>query len=105
MNSVSEKLSHYVQIVDDFWPGLDSLCPFCQNPLISSNKSNKSLVIALSACQHRMHLTCLNAILNHQSQSNQVFIKIYIYNVGLGLTKFIGLGAFYEFPIFIFKTL
>lgn len=74
VNSVSEKLSCYVQIVDDFWPGLDMLCPFCQNPLISSNKSNKSLVVALSICQHRMHLTCLNSILNNQPYSNQVFL-------------------------------
>jgi len=81
VNSVSEKLSCYVQIVDDFWPGLDMLCPFCQDPLISSNKSNKSLVIALSICQHRMHLTCLNSILNNQPYSNQVFkINIFLYN-------------------------
>lgn len=73
VNSVSEKLSCYVQIVDDFWPGPDCLCPFCHNPLVSSNKSNKSLVVALSVCQHRMHLTCLNSVLNNQSYSNQVF--------------------------------
>lgn len=73
VNSVSEKLSYYVKIVDDFWPGLDSLCPFCQNPLISSKKSNNSLVVALSMCQHRMHLTCLNSVLNNQPNSKQVF--------------------------------
>ncbi|XP_050535713.1 protein deltex [Daktulosphaira vitifoliae] len=70
INSVSEKLSHYVQIVDDFWPGLDSLCPYCQNPLTSSN-SSKVLVVALSQCQHRMHLACLNSVLNNQPNSNQ----------------------------------
>jgi len=72
VNSVSEKLSYYVKIVDDFWPGLDSLCPFCQNPLVSSTTTN-SLVVALSVCQHRMHLTCLNSVLNKQPHSNQVF--------------------------------
>ncbi|XP_050435921.1 protein deltex [Adelges cooleyi] len=71
VNSVSEKLSRYVQIVDDFWPGLDSLCPFCHNPLVSSANTNKGLVIALSQCQHRMHLACLNSILNNQPHSNQ----------------------------------
>ncbi|VVC38283.1 Zinc finger, RING-type,Zinc finger, RING/FYVE/PHD-type,WWE domain, subgroup,WWE domain [Cinara cedri] len=71
VNSVSEKLSCYVQIVDEFWSGLDSLCPFCDNPFVSSNKSNKSLVVALSVCQHRMHLTCLNSVLNNQPYSNQ----------------------------------
>lgn len=69
VDSASDMISRFVRVVDPpKWPHAQP-CPMCLEEL-RFNSQNPA--IALSRCQHLMHLQCLNDLINSQHNSKQM---------------------------------
>lgn len=67
MDAASEGISQYVRVVGD---QSDGACPVCLCEL------DDLLVVALTRCQHRLHLDCLNSMLTSQPNAHKVRLNV-----------------------------
>lgn len=69
VDSASDMISRFVRVVDPpKWPHAQP-CPMCLEEL---RYNSQNPAIALSRCQHLMHLQCLNDLINSQHNSKQM---------------------------------
>ncbi len=52
--------------------GVSCKCPVCLSECIPGRKDRARIVVALSRCNHQLHLDCLNSMLKSQPNAHQV---------------------------------
>lgn len=73
IDAISEQISKYVQVVEHS-SGVSCKCPVCLSECIPGGQNNARMVVALSRCNHQIHLDCLNSMLKSQPNAHQVKI-------------------------------
>ncbi|KAL6994636.1 E3 ubiquitin-protein ligase dtx1 [Sarracenia purpurea var. burkii] len=71
IDAISEQISKYVQVVDNVTASMGSKCPVCLSECVPGGKNSARMVVALSRCNHQLHLDCLNSMLKSQPNAHQ----------------------------------
>lgn len=74
IDAISEQISRFVRVLDSS-NGVSCKCPVCLSECVPGGRNRARMVVALSRCNHQLHLDCLNSMLKSQPNAHQVRFK------------------------------